>query len=123
MAVFVVTISPQGHLDAVLCLQFDDRRLISGSMDRSVRIWDVRSGRSIRKLYGHKVRRAETLSRDFGQPGASLRPSGGSWIFPWAVPHWIFWDRKETLMNFFSLQIFIHIQQLTGRVGVVFFTK
>uniref|UniRef100_A0A1I8GRM3 F-box domain-containing protein n=1 Tax=Macrostomum lignano TaxID=282301 RepID=A0A1I8GRM3_9PLAT len=44
----------QGHLDAVQCLQFDERRLVTGSRDMSVRIWDVRSGRSIRKLYGHK---------------------------------------------------------------------
>ena len=42
-------------MDSVLCAAFDSRRLISGSMDRSLRIWDVRSGQSIHKLYGHKV--------------------------------------------------------------------
>ncbi len=42
-------------MDSVLCVEFDNRRLISGSMDRAVRIWDIRSGRSIHKLLGHKV--------------------------------------------------------------------
>ncbi len=45
----------QGHMDSVLCVEFDHRRLISGSMDRTIRIWDIRSGRSIHKLYAHKV--------------------------------------------------------------------
>ena len=42
-------------MDAVLSVEFDTRRLVSGSMDRSIRIWDIRSGRSLHKLYGHKV--------------------------------------------------------------------
>lgn len=44
----------QGHMDAILCLQFDTRRLITGSADRTIRVWDVRSGRSVHKLKGHK---------------------------------------------------------------------
>nr|XP_006813605.1 PREDICTED: mitochondrial division protein 1-like [Saccoglossus kowalevskii] len=44
----------QGHMDAVHCLAFDNRRIISGSLDRTIRVWDIRSGRSIRKMYGHK---------------------------------------------------------------------
>ncbi|XP_078672198.1 uncharacterized protein LOC144911759 [Branchiostoma floridae x Branchiostoma belcheri] len=44
----------QGHMDSVQCLALDKRRLMTGSMDRTVRVWDIRSGRSIRKLYGHK---------------------------------------------------------------------
>ncbi len=49
-------------MDRVLCLEFDKRRLISGSLDRSIRIWDVRSGNSIHKLYGHKVNAEELLN-------------------------------------------------------------
>ncbi|XP_027041127.1 ribosome assembly protein 4-like isoform X3 [Pocillopora damicornis] len=44
----------QGHMDAIFCLQFDKRRIITGSADRTIRMWDVRSGRSIHKLKGHK---------------------------------------------------------------------
>ncbi|XP_077998782.1 uncharacterized protein LOC144451749 [Glandiceps talaboti] len=44
----------QGHMDCVHCIAFDTRRIISGSLDRTIRVWDIRSGRSIRKMYGHK---------------------------------------------------------------------
>ncbi|XP_071962120.1 uncharacterized protein [Antedon mediterranea] len=44
----------QGHMNAVCCLKFDRRRIITGSSDHSLRVWDIRSGRSIHKIYGHK---------------------------------------------------------------------
>ena len=39
----------------ILCIQFDHRRLISAGLDRVIRLWDIRSGRSLHKFYGHKV--------------------------------------------------------------------
>lgn len=44
----------QGHIGGILCLQFDQRRLVTGGADHAVRLWDVRSGRSVHKFYGHK---------------------------------------------------------------------
>ncbi|XP_033110456.1 TAF5-like RNA polymerase II p300/CBP-associated factor-associated factor 65 kDa subunit 5L [Anneissia japonica] len=44
----------QGHSNAVCCLKFDRRRIVTGSYDHSIRVWDIRSGRSIHKIYGHK---------------------------------------------------------------------
>ncbi|XP_071507403.1 uncharacterized protein [Diadema antillarum] len=44
----------QGHGDGVCCVMFDTRRLVTGSMDRSIRVWDIRSGKSVRKLCGHR---------------------------------------------------------------------
>ncbi|XP_013396314.1 LOW QUALITY PROTEIN: uncharacterized protein LOC106163305 [Lingula anatina] len=44
----------QGHMNDVLCVTFDRKRLFSGSMDRTIRLWDIRTGRSVHKLYGHK---------------------------------------------------------------------
>jgi len=32
-----------GHHDAVTCLQFDETRIISGSIDCTLRFWDLRS--------------------------------------------------------------------------------
>jgi len=33
-----------GHTGPVTALQFDDTYLVTGSMDRSIRIWDLRTG-------------------------------------------------------------------------------
>ena len=33
-----------GHIAPVTCLQFDEQHLISGSLDKSIRIWDLRTG-------------------------------------------------------------------------------
>ena len=45
----------QGHMSGITCVQFDHRRLISAGLDRVIRMWDIRSGRSLHKFYGHKV--------------------------------------------------------------------
>lgn len=44
----------QGHMNGVVCVHFDKKRLISAGLDRCIRLWDVRSGQSIHKFYGHK---------------------------------------------------------------------
>ena len=33
-----------GHQDAVTCLQFDSTRIVSGSMDCNLKMWDIHSG-------------------------------------------------------------------------------
>ena len=44
-----------GHTDSVLCLQYDDKILISGSSDSTVRVWDVETGELINTLIQHKA--------------------------------------------------------------------
>ncbi|KAL4238509.1 hypothetical protein ACF0H5_003217 [Mactra antiquata] len=44
----------QGHMSGIMCVQFDNRRLISAGLDRVIRMWDIRSGRSLHKFLGHK---------------------------------------------------------------------
>ncbi|XP_041351427.1 uncharacterized protein LOC121370341 [Gigantopelta aegis] len=44
----------QGHMNGIVCLCFDKKRLITGGMDRTVRVWDIRSGTNIHKFCGHK---------------------------------------------------------------------
>ena len=43
----------KGHTNGVMCLQFDDDVLMTGSYDTTVKIWDISSGQVIRTLRGH----------------------------------------------------------------------
>ncbi|KAJ1655411.1 hypothetical protein IWQ61_004840 [Dispira simplex] len=45
----------EGHTDGVLCLQFDDQYLISGSYDSTVKVWNLDTGTVIRTLEGHTM--------------------------------------------------------------------
>ncbi|ORY80280.1 WD40-repeat-containing domain protein [Leucosporidium creatinivorum] len=44
----------KGHTDSVYCLQFDERRVISGSRDQTIRIWDLPSATCTKVLTGHE---------------------------------------------------------------------
>ncbi|KAK9244507.1 WD40-repeat-containing domain protein [Lipomyces tetrasporus] len=39
-----------GHEESVYCVQFDDEKIITGSRDRSVRVWDTTTGKQLRAL-------------------------------------------------------------------------
>ncbi|KAF1840191.1 sulfur metabolite repression control protein-like protein SconB [Cucurbitaria berberidis CBS 394.84] len=43
----------KGHTNGVMCLQFDDRILITGSYDATIKVWDITTGKEIRTLTGH----------------------------------------------------------------------
>ncbi|GAA5972766.1 hypothetical protein JCM11641_003009 [Rhodosporidiobolus odoratus] len=43
----------EGHADSVYCVQFDEKKVVSGSRDRTIRIWDLASGTVTRTLIGH----------------------------------------------------------------------
>ena len=40
-------------IDRVLCVTFDDRRMATGSVDKTIRIWDLDSGECVQTLLGH----------------------------------------------------------------------
>lgn len=40
---------------AVYCCQFDEERVVSGSADASIRIWDTASGEMKHTLTGHQA--------------------------------------------------------------------
>jgi len=44
----------KGHTNGVMCLQFDDNNLITGSYDSTVKVWDLNTGDEIRTLTGHE---------------------------------------------------------------------
>ena len=43
----------RGHENGVMCLQFDDQMLATGSYDTTIKIWDIQSGEEQRSLQGH----------------------------------------------------------------------
>ncbi|KAK4704242.1 F-box and WD-40 domain protein 1/11, partial [Phenoliferia sp. Uapishka_3] len=44
----------KGHTDSVYCLQFDQYKVISGSRDRSIRVWDLATNTCVKTLKGHQ---------------------------------------------------------------------
>lgn len=43
----------KGHTNGVMCLQFDEHILATGSYDATIKIWDIETGLEIRTLSGH----------------------------------------------------------------------
>ncbi|ELR06908.1 hypothetical protein VC83_05913 [Pseudogymnoascus destructans] len=43
----------RGHTNGVMCLQFDDSILATGSYDTTIKIWDIDTGEELRTLRGH----------------------------------------------------------------------
>lgn len=45
----------KGHTNGVMCLQFDENIMATGSYDSTVKIWDIETGDEIRTLSGHAL--------------------------------------------------------------------
>ena len=43
----------KGHTNGIICLQFDDNVLITGSYDATIKVWDLETCKVIRTLRGH----------------------------------------------------------------------
>lgn len=44
----------RGHTNGVMCLQFEDNILATGSYDATIKIWDTETGEELRTLRGHE---------------------------------------------------------------------
>lgn len=42
-----------GHSDSVYCLEFDSKRIITGSRDRSIKVWSIETGKLLATFRGH----------------------------------------------------------------------
>ena len=45
----------RGHTNGVMCLQFDNAILATGSYDATIKIWDIKTGQELRTLRGHAL--------------------------------------------------------------------
>ncbi|KAH3737987.1 uncharacterized protein LOC127851391 [Dreissena polymorpha] len=43
----------KGHTESVICVIFDQTRLASGGLDKSIRVWDLKTGTCMHVLKGH----------------------------------------------------------------------
>jgi len=50
----VTTYYLTGHTDSVYCLQFDDEKIITGSRDRTIKIWNMHTRECMHTLTGHE---------------------------------------------------------------------
>jgi WD40 repeat protein len=53
-----------GHKKKVVTLQWDEEKIISGSYDKSIKIWDTQTGQCLRTITGH---RGTVLSLEYQQ--------------------------------------------------------
>ncbi|KAI9926391.1 hypothetical protein ASPWEDRAFT_163708 [Aspergillus wentii DTO 134E9] len=44
----------KGHTNGIMCLQFEDNILATGSYDATIKIWDTETGEELRTLRGHQ---------------------------------------------------------------------
>lgn len=50
----VTTYYLTGHTDSVYCLQFDDEKIVTGSRDRTIKFWNMRTRECVHTLTGHE---------------------------------------------------------------------
>ncbi|XP_064629049.1 uncharacterized protein LOC135488385 [Lineus longissimus] len=43
----------KGHTHSVFCVTFDYRRMVTGSLDRTIKLWDIKTGNLLQTLRGH----------------------------------------------------------------------
>lgn len=75
-----------GHTGPVTCLQFDEQNIITGSLDKTIRIWDLRTGLP-----------AETLSFDF--PVTALQFDSRKIVACAGENGWKVWNRTTREMK------------------------
>ncbi|KAH8926011.1 WD40 repeat-like protein [Atractiella rhizophila] len=80
----------KGHSDSVYCLQFDSEKIVTGSRDRTVKIW-THDGTLLKTLSAHKA--SVLCLRYDDKKGIMLTGSSDQTIVVWRMPDE--WDGEE----------------------------
>ncbi|KAL9127251.1 MAG: hypothetical protein Q9217_003831 [Psora testacea] len=88
---YAAAIYLEGHTDSVYCAQFDNDKILTGSRDRTVRIWDMHTYKCVRVL-GVPSRTIHTL-----QPLPSDTSACGERPFAKVYPRRFSVERRDTL--------------------------
>jgi WD40 repeat protein len=73
----------RGHTDAVSCLQFSGKKLVTGSMDHTIRVWDLTTQLCANTLHGHE---SWVWDLQF-DPDKIVTASGDKAVKVWAFNH------------------------------------
>ncbi|KAI5121589.1 hypothetical protein M0805_009460 [Coniferiporia weirii] len=92
-----------GHTDSVYCLEFDARRLVTGSRDRTIKVWDLHTGQLRATLRGHagsvlclKFDKTAMAHVDSGEdPGTSAGKSDGFMVSGSSDCTVLVWDLRR----------------------------
>ncbi|KAJ5130511.1 uncharacterized protein N7515_006550 [Penicillium bovifimosum] len=83
----------QGHEDSVYCSQFDENKIITGSRDRTIRVWDAHYPWSCQKIIGPPA--ARTFRR--GPINSPTSQATGSSPFMTITPPWPTADQTSNI--------------------------
>lgn len=93
-----------GHKDSVYCVQFDGNKIVTGSRDHTVRVWDARTYQCIRKLgppqtsgNRHNLRRGEVEPQG-SLPFCTIEYSSPDPIHP--GPHRLWHDQSILCLQY-----------------------
>jgi F-box and WD-40 domain protein 1/11 len=69
-----------GHMDSVYCLEFDAYKIVTGSRDRTIKVWSLRTGKLKSTLRGHE---GSVLCLKFDASGFMVSGSSDRRILVW----------------------------------------
>ncbi|KAJ5341141.1 hypothetical protein N7541_010265 [Penicillium brevicompactum] len=87
----------QGHEDSVYCSQFDEKKIITGSRDRTIRVWDAQYPWACQKIIGPSS--SQSSSRRGGPVNSPTSQATGSPPFMTITPPWPTAAEKEELSS------------------------
>ncbi len=74
--------SMRGHMDAVYCVEWDGTKIVTGSRDRTIKVWSVKTGKCLGTLYGHE---GSVLCLKFDATGFLASGSSDQRVMIWNI--------------------------------------